>query len=53
MTVENRQKSIRRFRDKPKISFLIVSIRAGATGLNLAFANNVMICDPWWNPSHE
>jgi SNF2 family DNA or RNA helicase len=32
---------------------LIVSIRAGATGLNLANANNVMICDPWWNPSHE
>ncbi len=30
-----------------------MSIRAGATGLNLAFANNVMICDPWWNPSHE
>jgi DNA repair protein RAD5 len=32
---------------------LIVSIRAGAVGLNLANANNVIICDPWWNPSHE
>lgn len=53
MTVDKRQRSIKRFRDKPDIKFLIVSIRAGATGLNLAFANNVIICDPWWNPSHE
>lgn len=32
---------------------MIVSLRAGGTGLNLTMANNVMICDPWWNPAHE
>ena len=30
---------------------MIVSLRAGGTGLNLTMANNVMICDPWWNPA--
>lgn len=30
---------------------MIVSIRAGGTGLNLQNANNVIICDPWWNPN--
>ena len=32
---------------------MIVSLRAGGTGLNLTMANNVMVCDPWWNPAHE
>jgi len=53
MTPEKRQRAIRRFKEKDNCRFLIVSIRAGATGLNLANANNVIICDPWWNPSHE
>lgn len=52
MNPEKRQKAIKRFKEKKNCSFLIVSIRAGAVGLNLAFANNVIICDPWWNPSH-
>lgn len=53
MSPEKRQRAIRRFREKEDCRFMIVSIKAGATGLNLAFANNVMICDPWWNPSHQ
>lgn len=32
---------------------MIVSIRAGNTGLNLQIANHVIICDPWWNPAQE
>lgn len=51
--VKKRQSIINKFRSDEDCEFLIVSIRAGGTGLNLAFANNVMICDPWWNPSHE
>lgn len=53
MSPDKRQKAIKRFRQKKNCCFLIVSIRAGAVGLNLAFANNVIICDPWWNPSHQ
>ncbi len=32
---------------------MIVSLRAVSTGLNLTMANNVMICDPMWNPLSE
>lgn len=32
---------------------MIVSMKAGGTGLNLQNANNVIICDPSWNPSQE
>jgi SNF2 family DNA or RNA helicase len=32
---------------------LLVSLRAGGTGLNLTAADSVFILDPWWNPAVE
>jgi SNF2 family DNA or RNA helicase len=32
---------------------MIVSLRAGGTGLNLTAADSVFILDPWWNPAVE
>ncbi len=32
---------------------MLISLRAGGTGLNLNMANNVIIVDPWWNPAQE
>ena len=29
----------------------MISLESGGYGLNLVEANNVIICDPWWNPS--
>jgi superfamily II DNA or RNA helicase len=32
---------------------MLVSLKAGGTGLNLTAADHVFLCDPWWNPSVE
>ncbi len=32
---------------------LLVSLRAGGTGINLTAADSVFILDPWWNPAVE
>jgi len=32
---------------------LLISLKAGGSGLNLAAADHVYLCDPWWNPAVE
>ena len=32
---------------------LLVSLKAGGTGLNLTAADHVFLMDPWWNPAVE
>ena len=32
---------------------MLISLRAGGTGLNLTAADNVFLVDPWWNPAVE
>lgn len=32
---------------------MLVSLRAGGTGLNLTAADHVFLLDPWWNPAVE
>jgi SNF2 family DNA or RNA helicase len=32
---------------------MLVSLMAGGTGITLTAANNVFICDVWWNGSVE
>ena len=41
------------FKSDPNCSVMLISMRAGATSLNLSNANNVIICDPWWNAALE
>lgn len=51
---QNRRAALHRFNndDAPRgVRVLLVSIMAGGTGLNLARANNCIICSPWWNPA--
>ena len=36
-----------------EVSVLIVSLRAGGTGLNLTAARHVIHVDRWWNPAVE
>ncbi len=42
-----------RFRDLPGPRVLLVSLRAGGTGLNLQEATRVVLFDRWWNPALE
>lgn len=32
---------------------LLMSMMAGAEGLNLVMASSCLICDPWWNQAKE
>jgi SNF2 family DNA or RNA helicase len=32
---------------------LLLSLKAGGTGLNLTTADHVFLLDPWWNPAAE
>ncbi|XP_044714561.1 zinc finger, c3HC4 type (RING finger) domain-containing protein [Hirsutella rhossiliensis] len=46
MSGEDRARAARDFRDRDNVKVMLVSLRAGNAGLNLASANNVIIMDP-------
>jgi SNF2 family DNA or RNA helicase len=41
------------FQDEGGPPVLLVSLRAGGTGLDLTAADHVFLLDPWWNPAVE
>jgi SNF2 family DNA or RNA helicase len=41
------------FQEETGPPVLLVSLRAGGTGLNLTQADHVFLLDPWWNPAVE
>lgn len=49
----NRQEIVNSFNNDENIKVFLISLKAGGTGLNLTSADNVIIFDPWWNPSVE
>lgn len=44
---------IRRFKEDPKHTVILMSYGAGAVGLNLQFCHYVFLFDRWWNPAVE
>ena len=50
---KKRQDVIKDFNENKKKQVFLISLRAGGVGLNLTSADNVIIFDPWWNPSVE
>jgi SNF2 family DNA or RNA helicase len=44
---------VRRFQSGSGPEVLLVSLKAGGTGLNLTAANHVIHLDRWWNPAVE
>jgi superfamily II DNA or RNA helicase len=44
---------VREFQDEAGPPVMIVSLKAGGTGLNLTAADHVFLLDPWWNPAVE
>jgi SNF2 family DNA or RNA helicase len=48
-----REELIKEFNNDEDIPVMIVSLKAGGTGLNLTAANHVIHYDLWWNPAVE
>jgi len=44
---------VREFQDEAGPPFLVISVKAGGTGLNLTAASHVVHFDRWWNPAVE
>ncbi len=48
-----RDKMIEDFQRRPGAGALVLSLKAGGTGLNLTAASHVVLYDRWWNPAVE
>jgi len=48
-----RDRMIRDFQSGEGAGALVLSLKAGGTGLNLTAANHVVLYDRWWNPAVE
>ena len=53
LTVPQREELIERFQTSDDCKVMILSLKAGGTGLNLTSATNVIHYDLWWNPAVE
>ena len=53
LSVPQRETLIERFQNDDDAKVMILSLKAGGTGLNLTSATNVIHYDLWWNPAVE
>ncbi len=51
--VAARGKIVDAFQGEAYVPFIVLSVKAGGTGLNLTKANHVIHFDRWWNPAVE
>lgn len=49
----NRAKPVEAFQNEKGPAVILVSLRAGGTGITLHAADYVFLLDPWWNPAVE
>jgi superfamily II DNA or RNA helicase len=49
----DRQKPVESFQTTAGAGVMLVSLRAGGTGITLHAADYVFLLDPWWNPAVE
>jgi superfamily II DNA or RNA helicase len=52
-TTRDRASVVHAFQDEAGPPIMLVSLRAGGTGLNLTAADHIFLLDPWWNPAVE
>jgi superfamily II DNA or RNA helicase len=52
-TTMNRGEVTARFQAPEGAPVMLMSLKAGGTGLNLTAADHVFLMDPWWNPAVE
>jgi hypothetical protein len=48
-----RDRLVEEFQARPGAGALVLSLKAGGTGLNLTAASHVVLYDRWWNPAVE
>ncbi|KZM21104.1 uncharacterized protein EKO05_0003573 [Ascochyta rabiei] len=53
MSMGDRADAVERFMDSPDERIMLLSLKAGNAGLNLAKASQVILLDPFWNPYVE
>ncbi|KAK2460825.1 hypothetical protein APHAL10511_007295 [Amanita phalloides] len=53
MKTPDREAALSKIREDPKTRVILISFKAGSTGLNLTACNNVILVDMWWNPALE
>ncbi|MCK9181274.1 MAG: DEAD/DEAH box helicase [Fibrobacteraceae bacterium] len=51
--ISARNKMVEEFQSDRYIPYMVLSVKAGGTGLNLTNANHVIHFDRWWNPAVE
>ncbi len=51
--VPKRNEIVEAFQGERYVPYIVLSVRAGGTGLNLTNANHVIHFDRWWNPAVE
>ena len=52
MNKKERERAINDFFQE-NVTAMMISLKAGAYGINLCCANHVILVDPWWNPAVE
>lgn len=53
MSPVDREAALSKIKNDPNVRVILISFKAGSTGLNLTACNNVILVDLWWNPALE
>lgn len=53
LSTDERARIVSEFQNESGPPILLMSLKAGGVGLTLTRADQVYICDPWWNPAAE
>ncbi|KAI6041557.1 SNF2 family N-terminal domain-containing protein [Pisolithus marmoratus] len=53
MQKDKREASLEKIKNSKSTRCILISFKAGSTGLNLTACNNVILVDMWWNPALE
>ncbi|MCH8540607.1 MAG: DEAD/DEAH box helicase [Opitutales bacterium] len=52
-STRDREKPVKQFQQHKGPALMLVSLKAGGTGITLHAADYVFLLDPWWNPAVE
>ncbi|XP_076882624.1 helicase-like transcription factor CHR28 [Bidens hawaiensis] len=53
MSLASRDRAVKQFNTDPKVTVMLMSLKAGNLGLNMVAASHVILLDLWWNPTTE